>query len=391
MKQVAPYDSRTDKFRDLTLYKRGLRGKVLFWKVEVEDDRLRVVHGTMGGAVCETKWRKIAPRHKGERWEISGHTSAVRKAFSMQTRMLEQENYHIDPKLIDTRRFFAPMLAKEYSPKKVQTSTGLTFVQPKIDGIRAVATINGLFSRRGKKFACTSHIEEALIEVFEEWPDLVLDGELYDPDYPDDFGAIQSLVMKSKIDAGHAIELQKRLKFFIFDCAGDCGDRAFDLRHGISSQIAEELFLLGHPIRPVETHIAQGVKEIDKWNQHFLQQGWEGTMVRLSPPNSVYECKRSGLLLKKKEFYSKEFKVVRLIEGEGNYEGCAKAVLLKAPNMRDRFKAGVRGNQTFLRELWTERELYKSGEATVRFQQFSRQGIPRFPVAVALFPNSRTI
>ena len=81
------------------------------------------------------------------------------------------------------------------------------FIQPKLDGVRCVIqrdnyhyvkpTIKA-YSRTGKQWLNINHILEKLEPFFEKYPEVVLDGELYNHDLKDDFEKIISLVRKTK-------------------------------------------------------------------------------------------------------------------------------------------------------------------------------------------------
>ena len=72
------------------------------------------------------------------------------------------------------------------------------YIQPKLDGIRCLFTADGAYSRNNKKFMNLKHIEMALKPFFEQHPDVVLDGELYNHKLKHDFEKIVSLVRKQK-------------------------------------------------------------------------------------------------------------------------------------------------------------------------------------------------
>jgi len=110
----------------------------------------------------------------------------------------------------------------------------------------------------------------------------------------------------------------------------------------------------------------------------YLESGWEGQMLRR---NKVYEPnKRSGSLLKRKEFITEEFKVISVEEGQGNWSGCVKRFVLEMPDGRF-VGAGVKGTQKKLKELFESDE--KPTWATLRYFTPTPDGIPRFPVVIA--------
>src|SRR3546814_5944064 len=77
--------------------------------------------------------------------------------------------------------FFKPMLAEKYDAFEPG------FAQPKLDGVRCIATKDGLFSRQGKPITSCPHISTALTPLFEPTTSLELDGELYNHDLKEHF------------------------------------------------------------------------------------------------------------------------------------------------------------------------------------------------------------
>ena len=74
----------------------------------------------------------------------------------------------------------------------------------------------------------------------------------------------------------------------------------------------------------------------------FMEQGYEGAMVRLDMPYEV--GKRSKGLLKLKDF------LVRVEEGLGNWTGYAKTAVIRLADGREQ-SSGLRGSQEFTRQL----------------------------------------
>ena len=83
-----------------------------------------------------------------------------------------------------------PMLAHKYNPDKAYYPA---YIQPKLDGVRCVFTKDGAYSRTGKEFKNVDHIKKDLKVVFNRYPNLILDGELYNHGLKDDFEKIISL------------------------------------------------------------------------------------------------------------------------------------------------------------------------------------------------------
>ncbi len=108
-------------------------------------------------------------------------------------------------------------------------------------------------------------------------------------------------------------------------------------------------------------------------------------MIRLDTP---YEAgKRSKNLLKRKEFMDDEFQLVRIEEGNGNWQGYAKRAVIRLPDGRE-CGAGIKGNQDFTRQLLADASRYT--HAMVRYFTLTPDGVPRFPVVVDWHEGARS-
>ena len=93
------------------------------------------------------------------------------------------------------------MLAYPVSKKPIDYSKPV-FMQPKLDGVRCLIQYdNGVviaYSRTGKVWKNIEHITLSLYKFFDKHPNVVLDGELYNHDFKNDFEQIISMVRKTK-------------------------------------------------------------------------------------------------------------------------------------------------------------------------------------------------
>ena len=101
---------------------------------------------------------------------------------------------------------YKPMLAYPVSSKPIDYSKPV-FIQPKLDGVRCLIQYdktNGVkaYSRTGKEWKNIEHILENLMPFFCKRDfanaNVVLDGELYNHDFRNDFESIISMVRKTK-------------------------------------------------------------------------------------------------------------------------------------------------------------------------------------------------
>lgn len=357
------------------IFKLDSTGRLRSWQYEVDGDRYRTIAGLVDGKKATSAWTVCTPKSRD-----TAEAQAVFEAEAARLHKLARE-YHLYADTVETPNFFQPMLAHTYG--RFGGGTFPMFSQPKLDGIRCIATVEGLFSRQGKPILSCPHIIEALAPLFANDPDLVLDGELYNHDLKADFEQVTSLVKK----AYPTPETARVIQYHVYDVPSHGG--GFNQRIAVAQGL---LKFIDPCIKLVITRLAFDEEALDADYAEFLEMGYEGQMLR--QPDVGYEQKRSNSLLKRKEFLDGEFPISRIIEGEGNWAGYAKAVEFILPgDIRtedgSRPKAGIKGSQTFARQLLADADLWPGKLTTIRFQNLSARGIPRFPIAVAFHEGDR--
>ena len=211
-----------------------------------------------------------------------------------------------------------PMLAYKAGIKPIDFSEQV-YIQPKLDGVRCLFTKDGAFSRTGKQFMNVQHIENELQQLFNDYPNLILDGELYNHALKNDFEKIISLVRKQKPTNDDRSEAASLVQFHWYDIIDDDNDILFiDRCKFIHELIAD---YIPHPSVPVLSVVTLPVGSLDKAraiHDANLAHGYEGSIIRL---NKVYECKRSYNLQKFKDFSDKEATIIDHVEGKGKRAG----------------------------------------------------------------------
>ena len=121
-------------------------------------------------------------------------------------------------------------------------------------------------------------------------------------------------------------------------------------------------------------------KEIEGYHSTFVEQGYEGLILRVS--GSVYENKRSRCLLKLKNFIDEEFVIVDIVEGVGNRSGMAGNIICKMKNGKE-FSAGLRGGEKYYKHLLDNKSMIIGKLATIRYQNLTdKDKLPRFPICM---------
>ena len=213
---------------------------------------------------------------------------------------------------------YKPMLAYPVSSKPIDYSKP-TFIQPKLDGVRCLIQFDGMFkgvtaySRTGKEWRNINHILYELIPFFEKYPDVVLDGELYNHDLRNNFEKIISLVRKTKPTDEDRLEASKKTQFHCYDIIDE--GLPFDRRNHF---INRSLVLIGDSIHIVDTDMVFREDDTKVYHARNLDKGYEGSIVRT---NDTYKCKRSHNLRKFKDFSDAEALIVGYEEGKGKRVG----------------------------------------------------------------------
>jgi len=204
-----------------------------------------------------------------------------------------------------------PMLAHKVGKKEIDWSAK-NFIQPKLDGVRCIFTKDGAYSRTGKQFKNVAHIEEDLEDFFNDNPNSVLDGELYNHALKHDFEKIISLVRKQKPTDEDRFEAGNLVQYHVYDTIWD----------GVTYEDRYNWLRMNLPIYETMTLIANttvdGMAEAKMLHDVHLAQGYEGSMLRT---NGLYERKRSYNLQKFKDFHDTEATITGYEEGKGKRQG----------------------------------------------------------------------
>lgn len=380
-----------------TLYKKDSKGKVRVWWVETDDDQYRVVAGLEDGKLVENDWKTAQPKNVGRANATTGAEQALSEMQSLYDKQQNQGKYHDSKDNIDEEGYFEPMLAEKWNDdkdkqvgikavKKAFAAGTRVFVQPKFDGIRNLANAVDMRSRDGQPRVSCPHVHEDLVKVFETNPGITLDGELYNHEFHADFNTIQSLILQRKPKPEDLAASKEKAQYFVYDMFDpENPDAEFSVRSAYILLMANEGFF-GPSIVVVETIEVHSIEEIDEKYGHFLEQNYEGMIIRIDGP---YENRRTKNLIKRKEFYDEEFVLVDILPGTGNWAGKAKSVVFNYGTEGLTTDAGISGNEAEMAVLLRNKQKYIGGDVTIRFPNKTPAGKPRFGVAKAFYEGRR--
>ena len=363
-----------------TIYKQTKTGATQEWTIEVVGNKYRTHSGQVGGAITTNEWTVCYGKNAGKANGTTDEEQAMKEAIAKRKLKLEKD-YHESIKKITTKRHFEPMLAAKWEDYSDSIEYPI-FSQPKLDGIRCIVNKDGMWSRNGKPIISAPHIRESLSEVFDVYPDLILDGELYADKFANDFNKIVSLVKKTKPTDTDLKESKKNIQYWIYDLPDnniEFGDRC-DRLH----ELFETYNSFDKHCVEVETHICNDEDEVMGLYEEYVDKGFEGQMLRL---NNKYENKRSKSLLKHKSFVDEEYTILDIVEGEGNRTGTAGYFVFETVDGKS-FKSNVKGTWEETAEMLKNKKKLIGKEATVKYFNLTPDGIPRFPYVININRNT---
>jgi len=279
-----------------------------------------------------------------------------------------------------------PMLAYPVSDKPIDYDKP-TFIQPKLDGVRCLIqyepkTIRSNFysgkvkaySRTGKEWKNIEHILIELRPFFQKHPNVILDGELYNHDFKDDFESIISMVRKTKPTPEDRLKSSQNVQFHCYDTIMEhmpYHDRALFLMSNLRDSYC---------VRFLPAFRVDCEERSKLYHQENLGAGYEGSILRT---NDMYKCGRSWSLRKFKDFHDAEATIVGFVEGKGKRKGTigkfigedADGIMFGMPVM-DKFK--------YLQENYKEMQTWIGKIATFTYFERTKAGSYRHPLFKAI-------
>lgn len=312
----------SDNFEFLApLYGLDKNGGYKYWEVSTCGALIKVTHGKLGGKLT-SKLTECVGKNIGKSNETTPSEQAKLEAAAKWVKQVKKcyRESTEEAKLVGEK---LPMLA-ENAAKKPHLIKFPCDISPKCDGVRCIATVNGedveLMSRGGDPYKCPDHLREQLVELSKRSKIKKFDGELMI------FGmALQNIVSAVKKPNANTKDLQ----YFIFDLP--ISNMKWSERRAILDSIGNLDSYGLTDLKFIQNHEVASMEAAQKSVGEFMQQGYEGTIIRNL--NGMYEYNhRSNNLLKMKTMIDHEFKVVgfktksdgngeAVLSCEGYYEG----------------------------------------------------------------------
>ena len=382
-----------------TLYKRAHTGKVQQWTMIVDGDQYYSISGQVGGKLTETKPSTAEGKNIGKKNETTPLEQSIKDARTTWSKKIDQGYTEYDKDKDSTPSSSSaavatssiasskatpidtevpmPMLAHKLSEKEKHIKYPC-YSQPKYDGTRSIGLCGlkeggCLFSRQRKAYPHLEHIQAVLRRLPKS---LILDGELYTTKH--NFQKIVGLV-KQKTIRKEDQEKHNDIQLHCYDIVDK--DKTFEERYAVLEKLFKDYAsVIGSVLQLCPTVRITKKEELKPKHDEYVALGFEGLMIRNS--KGLYAVgQRSADLLKMKEFEDDEYEVVDFYEGEGREAGC---VMWRCKTKDGKvFGCRPEGTHEERAALLSRGASFVGKMLTVRFQELTEDGVPRFPVGVA--------
>jgi ATP-dependent DNA ligase len=242
------------------------------------------------------------------------------------------------------------------------------------------------------------HIRDAVKEWLKEDDSIVLDGEFYLHEHPRLTKSVERYQFISeacKITRKQPHPEERRVEYWIFDIWS--GNQSIPFRERWERLQSLYDSCSSDVLRLVPTLKVHTPEEIENSMRDWIGEGtekegclFEGLMVRQAEADYMskkgYHCPQ---LLKYKRFQDEEWEIVGAEECQGNHQGAIKWILQKPIGGRPAtITAKQMGDLEMSRRMWQafqkHPERYVGQWINIRFNEETKDGLPRFPRATAI-------
>lgn len=341
-----------------TIYKIDSEGRERMVRISTQGAEVIMESGLLAGNLVENRYA-CTGKNVGRANETTPEQQAELEAESRIAAKLKEEYFEtIEEARSQSRQVLLPMLAKDYKKefKKVKFPC---FAQPKLDGMRCLATSSTMTSRQNTPIDTMSHIQTALrLAGIGE----VLDGELYAHGLS--FQENMKLIKKQRVES-------TMVTYHVYDLVSD---EPFEKRYAKLARLVEGV----RNVELVPTFVINNEEDLKRYHAKFLGEGYEGTIVRWGTQG--YEVnKRSSGLLKYKDFLDVACEVIDVVPSERRPEQGVAVCRFENGNT---FQCGMKFPHAEREEILRNKADYIGRTAELRFFEYTDDGMPRFPVCV---------
>jgi DNA ligase 1 len=336
----------------MILYKKDTKGKYRYLDIYTKGSVLIQTSGIVDTENPVEHLKVCKGKNVGRSNETSPEEQAI---LEMNSKIEEKlsEGYFKELESCKTEDVILPMLAKSYNDEKEKIDWDDCYVQPKLDGQRALG-INTLISRQGKLIETLPHIENSIRKY-----NIYFDGECYA--HGKNFQENMRLIKKYRQGETELV------KYHVYDIVDDIPfvERCRKLA---SLKLDDNIIL-------VPTFKINSEADLKYHHANFLQNGYEGTIIRWGKEG--YKSNgRSSHLLKYKDFIDISLPIINITANEVSIKQGTPHFEING----EIFKAGVKMSHEEREEFLNNKQKYIGKMAELRFFEYSENGIPRFPV-----------
>lgn len=355
------------------LYAKASNGKIKMWSITAEGNTMIIRSGYEGGKMAEQR-KTIVGKNIGKANETSDGQQCHLECKSKWQKKIDEQYCEDRMKIKEygEQEILLPMLALNFRDREHDIKFPC-YVQPKLNGVRCIYQGDKFISRKGKEYTTLKHLAIELKELGITMPD----GEIYVHGM-----AFQEIIRRVKKDRG--VKTQA-LEYWIYDQVNKetFNKRSKEIKTRFSFNTSSAFMDrsgIAH-LKYVETVLVNSKEEIKQWHDKFVQQGFEGVIIR--NVDGLYKVKhRSQDLQKYKEFFDAEFEIVGYHEGTGTDDG---TVIFEVKTKKGQiFSVRPRGTHEVRSEYLEDISSIIGKELTVRYQNLSESGIPVFPVGICI-------
>jgi DNA ligase-1 len=402
-KKINKLDNSTDlQIFNITnkLYFKSSTGKINTWDIMVKtDNKISYIYtytGQVGGKIKEYIKKIEKGKNIGKKNETTHLEQALFEAKSQWQKKIDKNGYRENIDELENANIMMPMCAQYFDQREKYIDFKNAYVQPKLDGVRCILNkkknIIKLYSKNGLEFFNLDHIKMDIQIFFSSMTeDIILDGELYTDKFP--FNKINGYVRRTKgpetLTNQDWTEI-KKINFHIFDCFSlNNKNWIFKDRYNYLKKYFEKYNNIYEKNNALDLQNLKFVftkkinckDDVYSINLKFIKDGYEGIIIRNGDGLYKNSKSRSNDLQKYKLFQDDEFKIIGFEEGVGQDEG---TVIWICNVINGNFRVRPIGTVEERRNYFKNGDNYIGKMLTVRFQEYSEDGIPRFPVGLRI-------
>lgn len=296
------------------LFGKDIKGKIKTWQLKVERyENYSVIVILYGyNRLIETRRQVNSGKNLNKSNMTTHYTQAIAEAKSKWTKKRDIEQFtpstyevakSIENVNLKKETVVLPMLAQDFKKHKNKVIYPC-YIQPKLDGMRCIynTTTGQISTRQGKEYNIVKESGKLYEELQKLPKGLILDGELYTNKL--NFEVLGVLRKTKQLTKEELVNLEK-IEYHIYDIIDK--DVTFEQRNKKIQNLFKEKNY--KKLIYVPTFTVNSEEEIQEYHIKFLEEKYEGTMIRNI--NSLYKTKcRSSDLLKYKDFEDAEFKII---------------------------------------------------------------------------------